>query len=268
MFYETLKEQGFSDFYFSGHYIDHKGEPHIHSHMELVFVLRGELGLYVDKREYSISSGNLAILLPYQVHSYRSISSSECFILACPAEYIPEYRQILRSHGFSSPVVPYGEDTGALLPEMIRACAGGAVIEQGQQSSFKKKALLYCTLADLLEGTTLIEHAALEPDIYRSAILYISRHYTEKLELSAVARELGVSPSHLSRVLSNKSGAGFTEILNSLRGYEARRLLLQTELSVSQIALEAGFGSIRNFNRVFQKQFQCMPKDFRKGILA
>jgi len=265
MIYETAEEQGFSDFYYSAHQINYFSEPHVHSHMEFVFVLRGNLLLSIGENEFSVPEGNLAILLPYEVHKYQSPLPSECFILACPPEYIPEYRQILRDQAFSPPVAPYGAGTAALLPEMIKACTSDGLVELGQQSSFKKKALLYCVLSDLLCSSFLEKRPASDLDLYRNAILYISHHYTQKLDLSTVAPKMGVSDSHLSRILSSKGGLGFSDLLNSLRSYEARRLLLQTDLSISQIALEAGFGSIRNFNRGFQKQFHCMPNVFRKS---
>lgn len=261
--YQTHVEQGFSDFYFSAHYFDHTCDPHVHSHMEFVFVLQGSLSLSIDNETYEISRGDLAIIPPYEVHKYQSPLSSECFILACPPEYVPEYRQILSTQTFSPPVVPYDTDTAALLPEMLRLCAVNYCIEHGSQSSFKKKALLYCALSDLLRNASLIKHSTQELDLYRSAIVYISNHYTQKLKLPSVARELGVSTSHLSRVLSSRGDLGFSKLLNSLRCYEARRLLLQTNLSISQIAFESGYGSIRNFNRAFQKQFRCLPKDLR-----
>lgn len=266
MQYETYEEHGFSDFYFSAHCFNHSCDPHVHSHMEFVFVLRGTVILSVDNREYAVSEGNMAIVLPYEVHRYRSLRSTECFILACPPEYVTEYRQILRSQQFSPPVVPYATDTAALLVPMINACGKGSLTELGQQSSFKKKALLYCALSDLLQASSLEKRISPEMDLYRSAIVYITNHYTQKLELPAVAKALGVSTSHLSRVLSGQGGIGFSGLLNSLRSYEARRLLLQTDLSISQIAFEAGYGSIRNFNRVFQKQFHCLPKDFRRAL--
>lgn len=267
MIYETFEEQGFSDFYYSAHYCNFSNDPHVHSHMEFVFVLQGTLTLSIGNEEYPVSAGNVAIIPPYEVHKYQSPLPSECYILACPAEYVPEYRQILRDQTFSPPVVPYSAATAALLPEMVCLCAGGHCIEPGQQSSFKKKALLYCSLSDLLHASSLIRSPSRELDLYRNAIVYVTNHYTQKLELPAVAKELGISTSHLSRVLSSRGGLGFSNLLNSLRCYEARRLLLQTEQSISQIALESGFGSIRSFNRVFRKQFNCLPKDFRTAHL-
>lgn len=263
MTYETFEEQGFSDFYYSAHYSNYSSNPHVHSHMEFVFVLQGTLMLSIGNREYPVSEGSLAIIPPYEVHKYRSPLPYECFILACPAEYVSEYRQILREQTFSPPVVPYAANTAALLPEMIRLCSGSNYIEHGQQSSFKKKALLYCCLSDLLQNASLEKSPSQELDLYRSAIVYISNHYTQSLGLPMVAKELGVSTSHLSRVLSSRGDLGFSSLVNSLRSYEACRLLLQTTLSISQIALDSGFGSIRNFNRVFQRQFHCLPKEFR-----
>ena len=57
---------------------------------------------------------------------------------------------------------------------------------------------------------------------------------------------------------------GFSEILNSLRVFAAKQKLEQTTSPVIEVALETGFGSIRNFNRVFKKFFGCNPSDVRK----
>ncbi len=57
----------------------------------------------------------------------------------------------------------------------------------------------------------------------------------------------------------------FTQIVNCMRLREAKRLLDETDMHISEVAYEAGFGTIRNFNRIFAKYFGCMPKQIRNN---
>lgn len=265
MTYQFYPEEGFSDYYCYGHITNVTNQPHVHSHIEFVFLLKGNLSLSLGELQTNLSAGQFVVILPYEVHQYHSLDSTECFILACPPEYIPDLRQMLRDRVFSPPIAPFGDDILALLEEQFRRTDQKMRTTPGQYSDLKKKALLYCAFSELLGHCTLQERPAPELDLYRATIFHLSRHFTQPLELSDVAQKLGVSPSHLSRLLNKKCGLGFSDLLNSLRVYEARRLLLQTDLSISQVAFESGFGSIRNFNRIFQKHFHTLPKDFREG---
>ncbi len=265
MEYRVMVEDGFSDFYFSTQCIDPFVYFHIHSHIEFLFLQKGNVSLLIDGKTYPMTEGHLAVILPYEAHRYEATQAVDCYILACPPEYIPECKQILRSQCFTPPVVPYGDDIRTLV-EALKKSLGSQrkVFESNQNDTLKKKALLYCSLHELLQSSTLCPYSFPEPDLYREAISYLSHHYTQKLELSTVAKALGVSASRLGHILSSKSGLSFSDILNSLRAHEARRLLQETNHPVSQIAFDAGFGSIRNFNRIFRQQFHCLPKDLRE----
>ena len=131
--------------------------------------------------------------------------------------------------------------------------------------AFLYKALIYAVLASFVRQCSVIDTAEPEYDVYRKAMVYITKHYTGDISLKKVAVACGITPAHLSRVLNSHGKYSFSDIVSSLRVYEAKRMLTQTQLSVSQIALEAGFGTIRNFNRVFQKYFLCSPRQLRDG---
>ena len=129
---------------------------------------------------------------------------------------------------------------------------------------FKKKALLYCTVSDFLGSSVLTESPVFEYDIYRKALIYISENFKDNITLEKTALFIGVSAAHLSRVLNSNGKRGFSEVLNSLRVHEARKLIERGNLPISEIAMESGFGSIRNFNRIFQKHFGIKPSDIKK----
>lgn len=79
------------------------------------------------------------------------------------------------------------------------------------------------------------------------------------------ASELGVTPTHLSRVCNKACGRPASAILQDRVHYEARRLLSETHIAIKDIAASLGFASAAYFTRAFQKHTGSTPSDFRKG---
>ena len=128
----------------------------------------------------------------------------------------------------------------------------------------KKKALIYYTLSLFMNNCGVVEKAKHEFDLYRKALTYITDHFTENINLEVVSNFVGVSTSHLSRVLNNSCGSSFSDILNALRIHHAKILLNETDMSISDVAYASGYGSLRNFNRIFKKNYGVTPKEMRK----
>ena len=73
-----------------------------------------------------------------------------------------------------------------------------------------------------------------------------------------------MSPTHLGRCFQRETGVSFKQFVNDLRLKEAKRLLLQTDLRVYEIAEAAGFGESKRFVERFTASFGCPPAEFRK----
>jgi AraC-like DNA-binding protein len=78
------------------------------------------------------------------------------------------------------------------------------------------------------------------------------------------AADLGITPTHLSRVCNNACGRPASAILQDRVTYEARRLLTETRVPIKDIAASLGFTSAAYFTRAFQKQTGQTPSAFRK----
>ncbi|WP_433194757.1 helix-turn-helix domain-containing protein [Nocardia sp. CA-107356] len=79
-----------------------------------------------------------------------------------------------------------------------------------------------------------------------------------------LAARLAVSERHLRRMFHEQVGATPDQLARSRRAHFARRLLDDTDLSVTDIAFAAGFGSLRQFNRVMVGTFRAAPLALRK----
>jgi len=82
--------------------------------------------------------------------------------------------------------------------------------------------------------------------------------------VTELALRLGVTDRHLRRLFMKHLGASPTAIATTQRLHFAKRLLDETCLSMTQVALAAGYGSVRRFNDQFKRTYQRTPRDLRK----
>jgi AraC family transcriptional regulator of adaptative response / DNA-3-methyladenine glycosylase II len=79
---------------------------------------------------------------------------------------------------------------------------------------------------------------------------------------------LGIGTRHLSRLFQKHLGASPVQVAKTARVQRAKRLIDDTELSMAQIAMRAGFGSLRRFNAVFAEVYGRPPTEIRKQAKA
>lgn len=97
------------------------------------------------------------------------------------------------------------------------------------------------------------------------AALWLEAHAPERVGLEAAARQAGLGPFHFLRLFSSVVGATPHQYLVRARLRRAARLLAERELSVTDVALEAGFGDLSNFIRTFRRAAGVSPRRFRQA---
>jgi AraC-like DNA-binding protein len=104
--------------------------------------------------------------------------------------------------------------------------------------------------------------------IVRRAYELIERRFTENLRIDELAREIGVSRSHLSHLFRRHMGLTFTEYLSERRVIEMKRLLAEPncDISVTEALFAAGFQSVSQANRVFRTVTGMAPSKFRASL--
>jgi AraC family transcriptional regulator of adaptative response / DNA-3-methyladenine glycosylase II len=96
------------------------------------------------------------------------------------------------------------------------------------------------------------------------ALRLIEEGFLTDRPLSALAEHVGVSERHLRRLFLERLGATPPSLHRARRLCLARRLLTETSLPIIEVALEAGFGSVRRFNTCFREAFRMAPRDMRR----
>ena len=105
-------------------------------------------------------------------------------------------------------------------------------------------------------------------DIIARVEAYIQAHFRENINREDVAAIAYITPNYLSKQFRNKKGMNLREYINQIRIEEAKRLLLTTNLSVSEVAGLSGYENISYFSTVFRKHTGMSPIDWRNLEIA
>lgn len=97
---------------------------------------------------------------------------------------------------------------------------------------------------------------------------YISQHYCEPIGLAEASRYVGRNPSYISRLIREHTGVSFTQLLTDKRMQEAKHLLKETNLKVSEISDRIGYANVRYFTRVFKTVMHMSANDYRSFSAA
>jgi AraC-like DNA-binding protein len=105
-----------------------------------------------------------------------------------------------------------------------------------------------------------------EPYQVRTARAFIFNHLTDKINLGDVARATHVSTFYFCKIFKKATGLTFVEYRNRLRVESAKKMLLNPNLTVSEVAYSVGFQSLTQFNRLFRRVVGKAPTRFRSQL--
>ena len=106
-------------------------------------------------------------------------------------------------------------------------------------------------------------HWNVRGDTAGRAMRLIADGVVEREGVPGLARRLGYSPRHLTRLLSAELGAGPLALSRAHRAQTARMLLVGTDLPAADVAFSAGFASVRQFNETIREVFGLAPLELR-----
>ncbi|MGH6851314.1 MAG: AlkA N-terminal domain-containing protein, partial [Methylocella sp.] len=97
------------------------------------------------------------------------------------------------------------------------------------------------------------------------ALALIETGALDAADVEGLAGRLGVGERHLRRLFRQHLGASPVAVAQTRRVLLAKQLIHETRLPMAEVAMAAGFGSIRRFNETFQKLYNRRPSALRRG---
>lgn len=100
--------------------------------------------------------------------------------------------------------------------------------------------------------------------VIERSIRYIQQNIEEEISRVSVADYVGLNPAYLSRLFKKETGQNLIDFLISVKMNRTRELLDTTDMSVSAIAQQVGYSNFSHFTKMFRKQFDVNPQEYRK----
>jgi AraC-like DNA-binding protein/mannose-6-phosphate isomerase-like protein (cupin superfamily) len=245
---------------------------HKHSFFEVCYVLDG-VGEYTDNGidyplhpgiafcsrpgiEHQIRTGD-GLFLVYTAFEVKESASNPAMIKAY--QELVENNEVWKQDVEQSPT--------ALLWRSL-------LIQENGLGNLPSSAISSLAYALLLSFLTLFGNNEKRPVaerhdpnmILKQAKLYILDNLSQPLSLREVASYVSVSERHLSRLFSANIHESFTQFIHKERIRQAAALLMDSDLSIKEIAEATGFSSVHYFSRMFAKEKQQPPGKFRKRL--
>ena len=103
--------------------------------------------------------------------------------------------------------------------------------------------------------------------LYNEVLQFIYDNYMTDCTAKTIAKKINYSESYIRHIFAEKSGSTIAQTVNKIRLNRAKTLLLNTNASITQIALQCGFCDGNYFSVVFKKEFNCSPKEYKRTNL-
>lgn len=252
----------FKIFLFEGGNGQYVREKHWHTSIEIFAVLEGRLTFYLNEEKHPLEAGKLILINSNEIHSIHAPEANKTAVLQIPLKQFENYFTAQRYIRFS----PSREDADAELLGLLEKLY--YTYEQKAAGWEFQMMSAYYQVLYLLVKTYRITEAA-EKDIRDSRHLdtlsritsYMREHYREDLKLNDVAEVFGYSPAYLSRMFQKYAKINFKAYLQEIRLTYACRELMNTDHTISRVALDNGFCSSRAFASEYRKKYGCLPSE-------
>lgn len=117
---------------------------------------------------------------------------------------------------------------------------------------------MYTRIAEYLAGARCMNKR-----YFDRALQYIHDNYRKDIDINLIAENAGLSYSYLRKIFKEETGDNIINYINHIRIEESKRLLIQTGMTVKEIALNLGYNNEQSFLRFFKKYEDCSPGEYR-----
>lgn len=252
---------------------------HYHHEVECIFILKGKGTHYIGDSVKNFGPGDL-ILVKDQTPHYWSFDEEfigkdedkliEVYALHFSPELLGEGFFKLPEHTIVNRLFKDLAYNLTIHPELTPTTKIFNDIHMGPNSYRVMKLLeLLLHLGSLPNEKLCSQHYVFgrqkkEQKRISNIIEYLRLNYKRRLTLNEISNFAGMTPNSFCRFFKSNTGKTFIEFINLMRIQYAEKLLKETELSIKEIAYEAGFSNPVNFHKVFKKTYNQSPMNYKK----
>lgn len=248
---------------------------HFHTFYELCVMLEPNTKHFLEGKLYSLQQFDIIGLRPNVLHMTQYPEGDPCKRLIIQFSLPPrvnglgnEYEQLLSIFHQEIPIFRFEPE---LQQKIYRKLNDIFLLAQKKDPMrnliIHLKFIEFLTLLYLNQQHNLYTNGAemtpMEKKMYVVAS-YIHTHYTEELSLEMLAQKFFISSCYLSHQFKDVTGFTLTDYIQMTKVRNVQAMLINTSIPITEAALNCGFNSFSQFNRVFRKHIGMSPSQYRK----
>lgn len=263
-------------------------EPHYHDYFQIWYVSKGEFIHEINDQSYRMVMGNLYIVPPYTIHRFERAPGRSVEIIGC--EFTPAFidekgRDLsFRSDSFDAAYIqPFLVPPDQLKPKIALSGRTNDEVHRLMLEMLKEyqKEEPYYELvvkSNLLKLLSILIRAYRQEHDYAAAnnrfykyrpmiakvIEHIHKHYDQELRIDQMCRMTNLSKTYFCDLFKHFTGKTFNDYLIDYRIKRSTELLIQTNLTITDICYQVGFNDLTYFSRAFKKHTGISPSHYKK----
>ncbi|WP_029192511.1 AraC family transcriptional regulator [Paenibacillus harenae] len=258
---------------------------HSHQGIEILLIHQGRGTMIVNHTPYEIKPGMLCVFQPYQLHHLQLDYAGGCAFERSIATFEPTmfeafFEQWPALHAFykhmylgklSSPCI-YGLEEASLLDPVFQSM-NDRLPALSKTDQFEEISLFLVALFRALKTVWQKQTEQPMPRPPRQThqaeniLKWIETHYTEPFRLDVMAKELHLSPYHVSHLFKDAIGISISAYISARRAHQAAWLLATTHKPITLVAEEVGITNSSYFCKMFKAQMGATPHQYRKRLV-
>ncbi len=273
--YETVEYDSKRTILLHNNYDNEAYPIHWHNAIELIMPLENSYTVCAGGIDYVIPEYDVLIIPVAELHSMEATAGHR-LIFQCDNSVLGEVSAIEPiMRGLTAPLL-INKDFNKELHSLAKKTMLDIFSLYSQKSELADSKI-YVALINLMiavrefqteQNRSSIKCNDVKLDEYsekfRIVMKYIDANYMYDITLEQLADIAGYSKYHFSRIFKQYNSMSYLQYINARRTKAAEHLLLDPDISVTEVAMRAGFKSLTTFNRIFKKIKHCTPSDFKK----
>ena len=250
--------------------------PHWHVGIEIIIPIQNWYKIHIGNDHYTLDENDILFINSGVIHSLESPENGERMIFQFDLSLLCDLKEFDTTLFMLPSAVKITKKNFPQIYPTIHTLLLN-IIQEYTLDMPLKEASIYANLIQIY--VTLCRKIIYDQNFFKNAPVskrheyieklmktchYINQHYNEELSLKSIANIAGFSKYHFSRLFKEFTNMTFHQYLTKQRLKKSETLLMDTDLSIMEVALSSGFNSISNFNRSFKKSKGCSANEFRK----